>query len=126
MKTLLHSCLLVALSCLLLHSCEKDTVVLDTASSNTEHHTVYFDINDLTGGPKSTIGLIPHVLGPERQNPLTVENLNLAEIQIKGSGGTHAATDLYVKFQPVDVDDLRELEEADLFLLDFPWTRELI
>lgn len=68
----------------------------------------------------------PHVLGPERQNPLTVERLVEAELAVKGTANPRSASDYYTKFQPVDADDLRELEEADLFLLDFPWTREII
>jgi len=117
---------LTMLVLLLLYSCESDLVQENISPVIPPLETFYFDISDLTAGAKSKKGMAQHRLGPERQNPLTVKRLIEAELAVYGTTSSRVASDYYLKFQPANADDLRELEEADLFLLDFPWTREII
>ena len=49
----------------------------------------------------------------------------LVEILL-GSAGRRSPTDLYIKFLPNSTAHLLALEEADLLLLDFPWTKDIV
>jgi hypothetical protein len=115
---------------LCLFTCSDDTFT-DIEPIDPDLHTVYFDLNNLSDGPVSTIGQRKHILGPERENPFTVENMSRAAAIVrkdfsKSVATDRVASDLYIRFTPQDETDLMELEESGFFLLDFPLTRELI
>ncbi|WP_198661685.1 hypothetical protein [Lewinella sp. IMCC34183] len=121
---------------ILFSTCKDEIFLGDIDVESSEINTVYFDINNLMDGPISTLGATPHKLGPERKNPFTVEVMEQARIAVYGgkppavtkatSAPAPAPTsDRYIKFTPRTVEHLAILEESDLFLLDFPMTREL-
>jgi len=111
---------------LLFTSCDRDMTLEIVNLDSDQPKTYIFDVSNLSGGVKSTSdSLKPYVLGPERDNPYTVAKLNEAAQSI-GVTSSYSTSDLYVKFTPQDDEDMIELDEADLFLLDFPWTREII
>jgi hypothetical protein len=121
----------MAVMVLLLSACEKDLMDVElNPKYDTAPPAYYIDINDVGAGLKTIdqqVAQVAHQLGPDRGNPFTVKQLNTAELAVYGSlsNGGHVATDHYVKFSPQDYEDLTELEEADFFLTDFPWTQEL-
>ena len=117
---------------LLVLSCEDEILLGDIEPVEAPINTVYFDINNLTDGPISTLGATPHKLGPERNNPFTVEVLDRARAAVYGTKqssygktGSSTTSDRYIKFTPRTVEHLALLEESDLFLLDFPMTQQL-
>ncbi|MBC6994637.1 hypothetical protein QWY85_07570 [Neolewinella lacunae] len=117
---------LVLVSLIFIPSCEKEELLLHTEQGTSSHHpAIVFDVGTLSYRPK-TIGLVETVLGPDRQNPFTLENMKAAAIAATGSQGTRIITDKYVVFKPQTLEHLLLLEEEDLFLLEFPWTKEII
>ncbi len=67
------------------------------------------------------------VLGEFRTNPFTVENMATAHNELYGTNLTvMPTTDLYVKFLPADVEDVKKLEDTDEFFYDYQLEYEVV
>ncbi|MEL7249613.1 MAG: hypothetical protein AAFO03_14390 [Bacteroidota bacterium] len=115
--------LLFAALLLVTTACEKDVLQPDIAEPERA-----FDINYLRGGTRPTISFAagPTELGADRVNPYTVSNIEAAYLEVDLAIVDLDATHQYIKFKPEDAADMELLDDADLLLLDFSWTREVI
>ncbi|MEM1357543.1 MAG: hypothetical protein AAGF89_05060 [Bacteroidota bacterium] len=110
-----------------LHSCQEDFTTPEFTVDKISSKPVVFDINDLSAGAKERDDDGRRtILGPERENPFDVDVMNKAYNIVYGKDRRRIPSDYYVVFHPESYDDLVTLEDADLFLLDFPWTREIL
>lgn len=119
MKTLIRMLILAAFV-LLSNACEPDPDPEPEPDTSIE-----FNINDEThpAVPVQT------VLGEDRTNPYTVDNMTQAADNIYGinrTGGPVPTTNLYVKFTPSSLDDIEAMYETDETFYDFPLTHEVI
>lgn len=108
------------------YSCDKDVLDLATTPDYQPAPVYVFSTSDLAAGAKSASGLRQTQLGVDRENPFTVKALETASASLYGSAAKREPTDYYIKFMPSGPEDLLALENADLFLLDFPWTKEIV
>jgi hypothetical protein len=69
----------------------------------------------------------PIVLGQQLNNPYTVTNMQQAYLQLYGSDAPLSATNLYVRFKPANIDQLKYLtDSSDLELQDYPMDYEVV
>jgi len=78
-------------------------------------------------GDSVKIELKRTILGRERENAFTVENMAAAHRDLYGTDIEEMpTTHLYVKFMPATEGHLKELESRDWLIFDFPMDREVI
>lgn len=69
---------------------------------------------------------VPTILGSQLPNPYTIANMQIA-YQLAGSNLIPHVTDLYVKFKPINYEQLNALDDSlDLELQDYPMDYEVI
>jgi len=119
MKTLIRVLILAAFV-LLSNACEPDPDPEPEPDTSIE-----FNINDQTHSATP----VQTVLGEDRLNPYTVDNMTQAADNVYGvsrTGGPMPTTNLYVKFTPSSLDDIEAMYDTDETFYDFPLTREVV
>ncbi len=113
----------------LFYSCEKEDTfkrVEENEQIIGESRTVVFNVNDQEVQSR-TGELVKTTLAERRRNPFTVQKVTEAYQSLYPTAVSNiAATNLYVKFQPADLDELKQLFDSDEFFYDFPLEYEVV
>jgi len=109
-------------------SCSKDEVkkVKENTQSVSSSSALVFDIKDSKGNnTKSERGKT--ILGIKRNNPFTITNMATAHnILYSTSISEMPTTDLYVKFTPNSIEELKALYATDGIFYDYPLEYEVL
>jgi len=97
-------------------SCKKDNLIPNLGMNSVTNTTSQKPVNaeDMT------------ILGKQLENPYTVTNMQKAFELISDENVTLSKTDLYVRFLPANIEEVKQLEDLGLELLDTPIDYEIL
>ncbi len=104
----------------------KISPIAGVADNNNTQNNSFQNVSNVTGGPDLDNGDVPILLGNQLTNPYTVANMQSAYNTLYGGSQVIVANNLYVKFRPVNTDQLAALEETDVELQDYPMDYEVL
>ena len=116
-------------------SCEKDKITITDSSLSTDERidqrsleaseSHVYNVTDETAGNQE---YTQTVLGEEIVNPFSVSNLVQAHANLYPEDETisYETTDLYIKFLPASIEEVKELYSSGLVVFDYPLHYELI
>lgn len=107
-------------------SCEKEEkLTYGSTNSNEQIHSGHvFNVKDQAG--KTEAEYTQTVLGRQRNNPYSIENLNIAYFSLYNIESNILPTHRYIKFSPQTAEEFNALMETEEVFYDYPLEYEVI